>query len=149
VEYRKVNEHAYNIHFIKTNKFKKIKIRINFKEKIEKELIVYRNMLSLILLEATKKYQTRRLLDIECENLYNISVSSNTSQSGNYQLLRFDTTFLNEKYTEEGMNEKSLQFFLDFIFNPNVDKGMFDIQTFNNAKNILKESIESFSDNPG
>lgn len=149
MEYRKVNEQAYNIHFVKTDKFKRIKIRINFKEIIEKEKIAYRNMLSLILLEATKTYQTRRLLDIECENLYNINVGASTSQSGNYQLLRFDTMFLNEKYTEEGMIEKSLQFFLDFIFNPNVENGKFDIQTFNNAKNILKEDIESFNDNPG
>ncbi len=149
MEYRKINEQAYNIHFVKTDKFKKIKVRINFKEPIEKEKIAYRNMLSLILLEATKKYTTRRLLDIECENLYNINIGASTSQSGNYQLLRLDTTFLNEKYTESGMTEKSFQFFLDFIFNPNVENGKFDIQTFNNAKNILKEDIESFNDNPG
>lgn len=149
MEYKKVNEQAYNIHFVKTKKFKKIKVRINFKEKTEKEKIVYRNMLSLILLEATKTYSTRRLLDIECENLYGISINANTSQSGNYQLLRFDTTFLNEKYTEEGMTEKSLQFFLDFIFNPNLENNRFNTQAFNNSKHILKEDIESFNDNPG
>jgi len=149
MEYKKINEQAYNIHFVKTDKFKKIKVRINFKEPIEKEKIAYRNMLSLILLEATKKYTTRRLLDIECEYLYNINIGASTSQSGNYQLLRLDTTFLNEKYTESGMTEKSFQFFLDFIFNPNVENGKFDTQTFNNAKNILKEDIESFNDNPG
>lgn len=148
MEYKKLEKPAYNIHFIKTDKFKKIKVRINFKEETIKEKIVYRNMLSLILLEATKTYPTRRLIDIQCENLYNISVGAGTSQSGNYNILRFDTTFLNEKYTEEGMTEKSFQFFLDFIFNLDVENGQFNIQSFNNAKNILKEDIESFNDSP-
>ena len=149
MEYRKIDKQAYKIHFIKTDKFKKVKIRINFKEKTTKEKVVYRNMLSLILLEATKKFNTRRLLDIECENLYNIGVGAGTSNSGNYHLLRFNTTFLNEKYTEKGMMEKSFKFFLEFIFNPNVIDGKFESQTFNNAKNILKEDIESYADNPG
>lgn len=149
MEYIKKETKAYNLHFIKTHKFKKIKIKINFKELIQKDKIVYRNMLSLILLEATKNYNTRRLLDIECENLYNIGVGGGTSISGNYQILSFNTTFLNEKYTEKGMNEKSLRFFLEFIFNPDIHDNGFLIQAFTNAKNILKEDIESFEDNPG
>lgn len=149
MEYIKIDKQAYKIHFIKTDKFKKVKIRINFKEKTTKEKVVYRNMLSLVLLEATKKFNTRRLLDIECENLYNIGVGAGTSNSGNYHLLRFNATFLNEKYTEKGMMEESFKFFLEFIFNPNVIDGKFESQTFNNAKNILKEDIESYADNPG
>ena len=149
MEYIKIDKQAYKIHFIKTDKFKKVKIRIYFKEKTTKEKVVYRNMLSLVLLEATKKFNTRRLLDIECENLYNIGVGAGTSNSGNYHLLRFNTTFLNEKYTEKGMMEESFKFFLEFIFNPNVIDGKFESQTFNNAKNILKEDIESYADNPG
>lgn len=148
MKYIKKETNAYNLHFIKTDKFKTIKIRINFKELIEKEKIVYRNMLSLVLLEATKEFNTRRLIDIECENLYNIGVGAGTNLSGNYHLLSFNTTFLNEKYTEKGMNEKSLQFFLKFIFEPNIEDNKFFLQAFNNAKNILKEDIESFEDVP-
>lgn len=148
MKYTKKETQAYNLHFIKSDKFKKIKIKINFKELISKEKIVYRNMLSLILLESTKKYSTRRLLDIECENLYNIGVGAGTSISGNYQILSFNTTFLNEKYTEVNMNEESLKFFLEFIFNPNIENGAFLKQSFDNAKNILKEDIECFNESP-
>ena len=149
MEYKKINNKAYNIHFIKTDKFKKVKVRITFKEEVNKEKIVYRNMLSLILLEATKKYNSRRLLDIQCEYLYNIGVGANTSGSGNFNLLQFNTTFLNEKYTEKGMTEESFKFFLEFIFNPNIVNNMFDLQAFNNAKNMLKEDIISYEDEPG
>ena len=37
MEYIKIDKQAYKIHFIKTDKFKKVKIRINFKEKTTKE----------------------------------------------------------------------------------------------------------------
>lgn len=149
MEYKKIEKQAYNIHFIKTDKFKKVKVKINFKEETDKEKIVYRNMLSLVLLEATRKYNTRRLLDIQCEYLYNIGIGSSSTMSGNYTILEFDTIFLNEKYTEKGMTEESFKFFLEFIFDPNVIDGMFDEVTFNNSKNILKEDILSYEDSPG
>lgn len=148
MKYTKIENPNYNIHFIKTNKFKTIKVRINLKEEVEKEKIVYRNMLSLILFEGTKKYSTRRLIDIECENLYNIGVSGGTIISGNASILSFYSTFLNEKYTEKNMNEKSFKFFLDFIFNPNIENNRFNELAFNNAKNILKEDIETLYENP-
>ena len=148
MEYKKIKEPAYNIHFIKTDKFKKIRIKINFKEELKKENIVIRNMLSLILLESSKKYPTKRLLDIECEELYNAGISSNTSISGNYHILSFQEVFLNESYTEENMNELSFQFFLNLLLDPNIVDNMFTLDAFNNAKKCLEEDIMSFGDVP-
>jgi predicted Zn-dependent peptidase len=148
MNYQKINNNAYNIHFIKTDKFKKIRIKINFKEEVEKEKIAYRNMLSLILLESSRKYKTKRLLDIECEELYSASVGSNTTISGNYHLLSFNTVFLNEQYTEAGMNKKTFKFFADLITDPLVIDNGFDEDAFNNAKNYLMEDIKSYDDAP-
>ena len=148
MNYQKINNNAYNIHFIKTDKFKKIRIKINFKEEVEKEKIAYRNMLSLILLESSRKYKTKRLLDIECEELYSASVGSNTTISGNYHLLSFNTVFLNEQYTEAGMNKKTFMFFADLITDPLVIDNGFDEDAFNNAKNYLMEDIKSYDDAP-
>lgn len=148
MKYEKISNIAYNLHLIKTDKFKTITVRVNFKRKIAKEEIVYRNMLVNLLLESTQKYPTARLIEIESENLYNTSFGSGTSSSGNYSVVSFKTTFLNEKYTEPGMNEKSLQFFLDFIFNPNVVDKKFEESSFNIVKNILKDDILSYDDSP-
>ena len=148
MKYTSYDNKNYKIHFIKTDKFKTIKVRINFKEEIKKENIVYRDMLSIILFEGTKTYNTRRLVDIECENLYNIGVGSGAIISGNCGLLSFNTTFLNEKYTEKNMNEKSFKFFLDFIFNPNVENNKFDTTSFINCKNKLEEDIKNYTENP-
>lgn len=146
--YEKMSNIAYNTHIIKTNKFKTITIKINFKRKIQKEEIVYRNMLVNLLTESTKKYHNARLIEIESEKLYNASFGANTSSSGNYHIISFNCTFLNEKYTESGMNEKSLQFFLDFIFNPNIIDQKFDEKSFNISRNLLKDDILSYDDSP-
>ena len=50
MEYTKEENLAYNIHLIKTKKFKKNCIKINFKSLINKEEITYRNMLINVLL---------------------------------------------------------------------------------------------------
>ena len=148
MEYTKEENLAYNIHLIKTKNFKKNCIKINFKSLINKEEITYRNMLINVLLESTKNYPSKRLLDIKSEELYGVNVSANTSISGNYNIISFDTSFLNSKYTEECMLEETIKYFLEFIFNPNVDNGKFDTNSFNKAKNILLEDLDTFKDNP-
>lgn len=146
--YEKIKTIAYNMHIINTNKFKTIKIKISFKRKITKEDITYRNMLVNLLMESTKKYPTARLIEIESENLYNVGFHSGTSSSGNYHIMNFECTFLNEKYTEIGMTQKSLEFFLNFIFEPNIEEGKFNEKAFNISKNILKDDILSYDDSP-
>ena len=94
MNYEKIKTLAYNLHIIKTNKFKSIKIKINFKTKNTKEDITYRNMLVNLLMESTKKYPTARLIEIESENLYNVGFSSGTSVSGNYHIMSYTCTFL-------------------------------------------------------
>jgi len=147
--YEKIETLAYNLHLIKTDKFKSIKLKVNFKTKITKENITIRNMLVNLLMESTKKYPTSRLIEIESENLYNVGFSSGTSCSGNYHIISYNLTFLNEKYTEPGMNEKSLRFFLNFIFDPNIQDGTFNENAFNISKNILRDDIISYDDSPG
>lgn len=148
MKYEKISNIAYNLHLIKTDKFKTINVKIMFKRKACEKELVYRNMLINILMEANHKYQSARLLEIESENLYNIRYGAGSSNSGNYACLHFDTCFLNEKYTEEGMNAKSLEFFFNFIFEPNVINQAFNEETFALAKNLLTDDIKSFGDSP-
>lgn len=147
MKYKKYETPAYNIHFIKTDKFKTISVKINFKKLFKKEDITFRNMLINVLLESTIDYPKRRLLEIKTEELYNFSYSSGTYNSGEYTIMSFNCSFLHEKYTEMGMNEKSLQFFFDFLLRPNVNNNEFESSGFKNAYNILKEDITSFEDN--
>ena len=44
MNYKKIQNGAYNIHFIKTDKFKTINMRINFKRKIKENEVTKRNL---------------------------------------------------------------------------------------------------------
>jgi len=140
-----INMGAYNLHFIKTKKFKTITIDVDFYRKINKKEITKRNLLKMILLDSNNDYKSERELIIESENLYDIKISSSISRFGNFSNLSFQTKFLNEKYTEKGMNKESIIFFLNLIFNPYVkEKSFVNIEK---QKNKLRQQILSVKDN--
>lgn len=147
MEYIKKEYAAYNVHIIKTNKFKTVTIDVNFLRKIKKEEITIRNFLSEMLLQSSKKYPTKRLLALKSMELYNSNVRSSNSRVGNFSNLSFNLKFLDEKYTEEGSLEKTLDFFFDIIFNPNVENDRFDDRSFKIVNKLIHNEIKSIKDN--
>ena len=145
MNFETINMGAYNLHFIKTNKFKTITIDVDFYRNIKKEEITKRNLLKMILLDSSKNYKTEKELIIESENLYDIKVSSSISRLGSFSNLSFQTKFLNEKYTEDNMNRESIIFFLDLIFNPYIENNSFI--NIDKQKEKLKQEIISIKDN--
>lgn len=146
MNYKKYTNNAFNIHIITTDKFKTISLKVNFKKKIEKKDITYRNLLTKILLQSNKQYKDKQVLEIATEELYNIGISASNYISGNYIITSFNSTFLNENYTEKGMNEKSIKFFLDLIFKPNVSNKQFAY--FDLAQRLVKDEIAAIKDDP-
>lgn len=145
MNFESINMSAYNLHFIKTNKFKTITIDVDFYRNIKKEEITKRNLLKMVLLDSSKNYKTEKDLIIESENLYDIKVSSSISRLGTFSNLSFQTKFLNEKYTEKDMNKESIIFFLDLIFNPNTLNNAF--VNIDKQKEKLRQDIISINDN--
>lgn len=139
------NMGAYNLHFIKTDKFKTISIDINFYRKIKEDEVTKRNLLKMILLDSNNDYKTERELIIESEKLYDIKISSSISRIGEFSDLSFQTKFLNEKYTEEDMNKESIIFFLNLIFNPYIKDNKFI--NIDKQKNKLLQEMISVKDN--
>lgn len=139
------NMGAYKLHFIKSKKFKTISIDINFYNNFVKEDITKRNLLKMILIDSNKNYPTEKDLIIESENLYDIKISSKISRVGNFSNLSFQTSFLNEKFTESDMNKESIIFFLSLIFNPNVENNCFI--NIEKQKDRLYQNIVSLKDN--
>jgi predicted Zn-dependent peptidase len=148
VNYTKFKNGAYNIHFIKTDKFKTINLRINFKRKIKEEEITKRNLLTRVLMESNEYYKTSRLIEIETEKLYGLMLRSQSTISGNYSVMSFESSFLNEEYTNENMLEKSLDFILSFIFNPDIEEKKFSSKNFNICMNTIRQEIQCLKENP-
>jgi len=145
--YHKILEDNYNIHVIKTDKFKTITLKINFKRKLIKDEITMRNTLINILFSSSKLYENKRMLEIETENLYGLGYRGVNYQSGIYNIMSFDVKFLNEKYTEKGMHEKSIDFIYEILFNPNVKDNKFMTKDLNYAKKIVYDNIVSLDEN--
>jgi predicted Zn-dependent peptidase len=147
MQYKKYTIGPYNLHIIKTDKFKTINIDITFRRPIVKEEITIRNFLSDLLLNSTAKYPSSRLLAIEAENLYGLKLSNQNMRIGNYAFTSFNLSILNSKYTEEGMLERSFNLLLDIIFNPNVEGNKFNSKAFKIVKNEIEAEIKSIKDN--
>lgn len=146
MNYKKFTNNAYNLHVIKTDKFKTVMIKINLKKKVKKEDITYRNLLTKVLLESTKNYPTRRDLEIATEELYNLSVSATNALSGNYIITTINAFFLNDKYIEEDIMSKALTFVFDFLINPNVKNKEFAF--FDLGKRLVNDEVSTLKDNP-
>ncbi len=152
MKYKKMSTYSYNLHVIKTDKFKTVTVKVNFKRKLVKNEITYRNMIINTLCESTLEYPTKRLMTIATENLYDLYYKGMNYISGKYNIMSFDVTFLNEEYTEKGMLDKSIKFLSDIIFKPNIEKNKtkikFKEENFNLAYNLLKDNIISSKENP-
>lgn len=147
MEYIKYELGAYNLNVIKTNNFKTVRVEVKFRNVVKKEEITLRNLLKMVLVESTKKFDTERKFVIESEELYDLKLSSTSSRVGNFTTLSFNLTFLNEEYTEKGLHNKSLDFLMEVLFNPNVSNNKFDSLSFNNCVNKLEKSIMGRKDN--
>ena len=138
IEYIKKDKTSYNLHLIKTDRFKTITIRILFRDEIKKDEITLRNMLTSFLTYSTNTYQTKRDIVLKSEDLYAASVYTKTYRAGRFNMVNFYLTILNEKYTEKGMLDSSLEFLSDIIFNPNFKND----EKYNEAFRFLYDGIE-------
>lgn len=139
MEYKKIDMTAFQLHVIKTDRFKTINIRVCLRDKIKKEEITLRNMLSSFLTYSTDKYPTKRDLVLKEQDLYAVNVYTKSYRSGKFNMINFCLSLLNEKYTEAGMLEESIKFLSEVIFKPNFYKQM----EFDSAYRFLYDSIET------
>ena len=147
MNYEKIDMGAYNLHLIKTEKFKTITVDISFRRKIKKEEITIRNLLKEVLLNSNSIFTSENELIKETENLYDLKLVVGNSRVGNYINTSFKTRFLNEKYTEKNMNYESIIFLLNIILKPNILDNKFNKKIVDTCKDKLKNSIISLKDN--
>ena len=128
----------FKVHVIQTNRFKTVSVQVNFYRKIQKEEITKRILLSGLLASTTKAYPKERFMSMKRQELYAAGFGCVSITNINEAVLRFQTDFLNEKYTEQGMLKETLDFFISMIMKPNVTDGKFDEEQFHLVKNESK-----------
>ena len=148
MEYRKLEYDHYNLHLIKTDKFKTISVKVNLKRPIVKEEITIRNLLVNSMLESTEHYKTRRELEIETEELYDLGYRAVNYASGKYTVFNFDITFINPKYTEDMMLDNSFGFLNELIFHPHITGlNQFHDTNYKMGYNILRDNLTTLKEN--
>ncbi len=148
MQYIKKDLGSFNLHMIKTDKFKTITMRIVFHSPIKKDEITKRIILSDILLQSTEKYSTKRNMIIEAEELYAADIYNNTQRIGNYIMTSFILNVLNDKYTEKGNLEKALEFMSEIIYHPDIKNNSFKEDKLSIVKKNCEVSLSSIKEDP-
>ena len=81
--YKEYKMGPYNLHTIKTNRFKLCHMEIIFMNNVVKDEISKRNILFDYLTDFSKKYPTMRDKHLKLEELYNASIYSVNGRVGN------------------------------------------------------------------
>lgn len=147
MKYTKKDLGSYNLHLINTDKLKTITVRVIFHTPIIKEEITKRTLISDILLQSTKKYDTRRRMIMAAEELYAADIAANNQRLGNYIFTSFNLQVLQDKYTEENNLEKSIEFLSEIILNPDVENNKFNSDMLELVKHNAKVTIDSLKEN--
>lgn len=140
---------SYKLHLINTDKFKTVTVKVVFHTPIKKDEITKRLLVSNILLQSSKKFDSRRKLTIESENLYSADIGVSNQRLGNYITTSFNLQVLMDKYTEEGILEKSIDFLQEIIFNPDIDSKTFKKEKVDYVKHDCLVKLNSIKERPG
>lgn len=146
MDYKKIFMGSVNLHVIETDKFKTNTIELIFRSKLNNDITI-RNLLKHVLMDSNAKYKTERELVKETENLYDLKMVSSFSRIGTDTTISFKARFLDEKYTEPGMNKESILFFLDCIFNPLIIDNGFNKEIVQKGKRKIEKDIVALKDN--
>ena len=149
MNYKVIEKNNYKLHLINTNRFKTIKFRVILKQPVVKEEIVLRNMLLDVLTYSCMKYPSKKELVKQAQSLYGASVYSKGYRIGKMQLINIYLTILNEKYTESGMIEESLELLSEILFNPKIENNSFDSDSYNLSYRQNLQSIKNLKDSKG
>ena len=131
MKYTKYDMGGYFLHTIETDKFKDININLNIKRKSKKDEI-----------------PTRKELEIHAEDLYGLAMNIFDLKSGKCNVISLREAFLNDKYTGEDTLKQGIELLNEVVFNPNIEDNKFNEKSFQVAKRIVKNDIESIKDNP-
>ena len=148
MDYKLYKMDNYNIYFLKTKKFKTISLSIRFNKEKTREDAVYTYLLKEILKSGPINYNKINDYYKARLDIYNPSINIGVSNYGKDRTFLINSKFANEKYTEKGMNKKTIEFIFDTLYNPKVKDGKFDEKLFEITRHDYIEVLKSAKDDP-
>ncbi len=143
-----IKKNGYNLHIIKTKKFKTTMIKIIFWNEMKKEDLSLTNLLLDNLLFSSYDYKTQREMTIKKEDLYNTRMFNSTYIKGSHLISEYSLLCIDDKYTEKGNLNEAIDFFFKCITKPNVENGQFNEKNFEICKKQLLTAQQREIENP-
>ena len=135
------------VYLYNTNKFKSINIRLVFKNYFNKENATKYSLLTSILSNTCKKYNTKRKVSNVLDDLYSANIVISTYPIHKTRLTTFNLTIINQKYINENLINKGIELLKEFILNPNLEDGIFNQKVFEEEKSLLEEDLKRIYNN--
>lgn len=139
MNYKTIKCNNYDIYLIKTNKFKTISVSTVLINEYNKEDITKEKFISEYLINSNNNAKDEVSMSKKYMELYEPSISIHDFFSDKHHKI-CSTVFLNEKYTEKGMNKKTIDSYYSIIFDPNLENDLFEESNFN----IIKTKMMSW-----
>ena len=139
---------GFQLHTVKTEKFKTNNIVVKWRTPITKENVTHRALLPYVMQNSTEKYPTTAKLRSYVEELYGATFFIDLAKKGEYHIVSFSLEIVNEKFLSDPtpLLKKGLEFLSEVIFHPNVADNGFDQNVIENEKRALKQRIQSIYD---
>ncbi len=132
-----------NLHMIFNNNFKTTRVEARFITDIDTKEVPILELLSSLLVYSSKKYNTRREFLNKTKDLYDAIVNSNIKIDGNRCSLIVSISFLNNDYSYTSLFNDAIDFLYEVIYNPNIDDGIFNEESYEAVKVIINSSIDT------
>ena len=140
MEYKKIELDNYNVHILKTDKFKSKFITLVLRNEYKKESLIKNFVLRKLLTISSKKLKNEIEVTKQVCQLYNSGISISDIMPNNIIATSIDMEVLDDKYTEEGLFYNALDYYFETIFNPNIVDGKFEKTNYD----LVIKSVEEF-----
>ena len=147
MEYKDLKMEGYDLHILKTDKFKTVNFNVEIRFPLKREDRFFMSLLENVLPLSTG-YKTLKMRNISFAEIYDPAWTIKSSVSGNQSMFSLRSSFLNEKYTEKGMTEKTVEYLLKIIFEPKTDGNQFIEDIFEKEKKNRLNYLRSLEDRP-
>lgn len=139
---------SFNLHTIKTDRFKTIRIEIMFRNNIDPKSIAKRTIVFELLLESSYHYKTKRDLILKCEELYNANIYAETMKVGNEVVSSINYEILDPKYTDDLDLDEAIKLPFDIIFNPDIRDTEFNEEKLETIKIRSLAELDALKEDP-
>ncbi|CEQ24349.1 M16 family peptidase [[Clostridium] sordellii] len=132
-----------NLTLINSKKFKTNLVSVYIQRILDKNEATKNALIPNLITNASSEYKSLREISNKLEDLYGASLLADISKRGERQVLNIKLVTTNEKYLDEQIFNKAIEFLNEIINNPLVEDGGFSEEYLKLEKQNLKERIKA------